>query len=311
MSTPTPEPSLTQAIPPTLPPADQTLLQPPSSPPVDQTLVQAASAPPTDRTFVQADSVRPADHTLLQTPTDPPTARVEAESFPPDGGTIAQAPLPASVLAAILQEIHVPGYELLGELGRGGMGVVYKARQVGLNRVVALKMILSGDYAAAGDLARFRLEAEAVAQFQHPNIVQIYDIDEVKGRPYFCLEFVDGGPLHKKLAGDPQPPRQAAELVRQLAAAMDYAHQRHIIHRDLKPANVLMTADGVPKIADFGLAKKLDDADSRTQSGSILGTPSYMAPEQARRRRCRAGRRRLFPRRHPLRGARGPAALQG
>ena len=269
MAAPTPEPSQTQAIPPSVPPTDGTILQPPSSPPIDHTLLQPPSAPP-------------PDHTLLQPPSARPTDRTAVESFPSDGGTIAQAPRSPSALAAGLQAVHVPGYEVLGELGRGGMGVVYKARQVGLNRLVALKMILSGDYAAAGDLARFRLEAEAVAKFQHPNIVQIYDIDEVKGLPYFCLEFVDGGPLHKKLAGDPQPPRQAAELLRQLAAAMEYAHQRKIVHRDLKPANVLLAADGTPKIADFGLAKKLDDAESRTQSGSILGTPSYMAPEQAR-----------------------------
>jgi tetratricopeptide (TPR) repeat protein len=175
----------------------------------------------------------------------------------------------------------VPGYRILGELGRGGMGVVYKARQIGLARTVALKMILSGDYAAEADLVRFRLEAEAVAKLQHPNIVQIYEINEWDGRPYFALEFVDGGPLDKKLGGNPLPFRQAAELLRKLAEAMDYAHQRHIIHRDLKPPNVLLTADGTPKITDFGLAKKLDEDDSQTRTGAIMGTPSYMAPEQA------------------------------
>jgi predicted Ser/Thr protein kinase len=192
----------------------------------------------------------------------------------------------ASRLQSTLMGVHkpnidIPGHEILDELGRGGMGVVYKARQLGLNRLVALKMSLSGDYAGAGELMRFRHEAEAVAKLQHPGIVQIYAIDEVDGKPYFCLEYVDGGSLQKKLAGTPQPPRQAAELLEKLARAMAYAHEHHIIHRDLKPANVLLTAAGEPKIADFGLAKQLDDEHERTQSGSILGTPSYMAPEQA------------------------------
>ena len=176
---------------------------------------------------------------------------------------------------------NIPGYNIIGELGRGGMGVVYKAQHISLNRLVALKMILSGDYAGEADLVRFRLEAEAVAKLQHPNIVQVYEINECAGKPFFCLEFVDGGPLDKKLANNPQPPRQAALIMQKLAQAMDYAHQRKIIHRDLKPPNVLLTKDGEPKITDFGLAKKMDDIDGNTQDGSIMGTPSYMAPEQA------------------------------
>jgi tetratricopeptide (TPR) repeat protein len=182
----------------------------------------------------------------------------------------------------------VPGYEILGVLGRGGMGVVYKVRQVQLKRVVALKMILAGAQAGAAELARFRTEAEAVARLQHPNIVQIHDVGEYEGRPYFSLEFVEGGTLAKKLAGAPQPPREAAQLVHTLALAMDAAHQRGIVHRDLKPANVLLAgaadapvAQCVPKIADFGLAKRLDDDSGQTQTGAIMGTPSYMAPEQA------------------------------
>ncbi len=178
----------------------------------------------------------------------------------------------------------IPGYKVLGILGRGAMGVVYKARQVGLNRLVALKMILSGSHASEKDLARFRIEAEAVAKLHHPCIVQVYEINDVDGRPYFCLEFVDGGPLDKKLRGNPQPFREAAELVRKLAEAMEYAHQRDIVHRDLKPPNILLTSDGVPKITDFGLAKNLGEESSQTQSGSIMGTPSYMAPEQAQGR---------------------------
>jgi tRNA A-37 threonylcarbamoyl transferase component Bud32 len=178
----------------------------------------------------------------------------------------------------------IPGYEILGELGRGGMGVVYKSRQVKLNRVVALKMILAGAYAGPEELARFRAEAEAIARLQHPNIVQIYEVGENGGRPFFALEFVEGGSLDTKLAGGPLPPREAAGLVEVLARAVHAAHRRGIVHRDLKPANVLLTADGTPKIADFGLAKRLDRATPRTQSGAVLGTPCYMAPEQARGR---------------------------
>jgi hypothetical protein len=174
-----------------------------------------------------------------------------------------------------------PGYEILGELGRGGMGVVYKARHVGLNRLVALKMILAGAHAGPDDLARFRTEAEALARIQHPNIVQIYDIGEQNGCPYLSLEFVDGGSLAEKLKGKPKDARAAAHFVQALARAVHAAHRQGIIHRDLKPANVLLTAQGVPKVTDFGLAKRLNSTSGRTQTGQIMGTPSYMAPEQA------------------------------
>jgi tetratricopeptide (TPR) repeat protein len=173
------------------------------------------------------------------------------------------------------------GYEVLQEVGRGGMGVVYQARHTALKRLVAIKMILVGPHAGAADLARFRAEAEAVARLKHPNIVEIHDIGEAAGRPYFSLEWVEGGSLEKKLAGTPLPPRDAAELLEALARAAHYAHERGIVHRDLKPANVLLTADGRPKITDFGLAKQLEGDAGKTQSGSVLGTPSYMAPEQA------------------------------
>jgi predicted Ser/Thr protein kinase len=175
----------------------------------------------------------------------------------------------------------LPGYEILGELGRGGMGVVYKAKQVHLKRLVALKMILAGAHATPQELARFRTEAEAIARLQHPNIVQIYDVGEHDGRPYFSFEYVDGSSLAQKLNGTPQPPRYAAQLVEILARAMHAAHQRGIIHRDLKPANILLTAEGDPKVTDFGLAKQVEGHAALTQSGVIVGTPSYMAPEQA------------------------------
>jgi tRNA A-37 threonylcarbamoyl transferase component Bud32 len=161
------------------------------------------------------------------------------------------------------------------------MGVVYKARHVKLNRVVALKMILSGAHADAEELTRFRAEAEAVARVKHPNIVQVYDIGEHHGKPFISLEFVEGGSLMRRLALKAMKPREAAELVETLARALHAAHVQNIVHRDLKPANVLLTADGEPKVVDFGLAKRLEDDSGQTQSGSVLGTPSYMAPEQA------------------------------
>jgi serine/threonine-protein kinase len=178
---------------------------------------------------------------------------------------------------------NVAGYQILGVLGRGGMGVVYKARQRGLQRLAALKMILAGAHAGKLQLARFGIEAEAVARLQHPNIVQIYEVGQHEGLPYFSLEFVDGGPLDKQITGKPQPPREAAQLIETLARAMHFAHRQGIVHRDLKPANILLTQDGVPKITDFGLAKRLEEGDaSQTKSGTIMGTPNYMAPEQAR-----------------------------
>jgi WD40 repeat protein/tRNA A-37 threonylcarbamoyl transferase component Bud32 len=175
----------------------------------------------------------------------------------------------------------VAGYEILAELGRGGMGVVYKARQTKLNRLVALKMILSGAHARPEDLARFSAEAEAVAGLRHPHIVQIYDVGEQGGLPFFSLEFVEGGTLADRLDGTPWEAPRAAQMVELLARAMHAAHTAGVIHRDLKPANVLLTADGTPKVTDFGLAKRLDGAGSQTRTGTIMGTPSYMAPEQA------------------------------
>ncbi|HVX16304.1 MAG TPA: protein kinase [Pirellulales bacterium] len=176
----------------------------------------------------------------------------------------------------------VAGYEILGVLGRGGMGVVYKARQPGLKRLVALKMILAGGHASAADLARFRSEAEAVAHLLHPNIVQVYEIGEDDGKPYFSLEFVEGTSLSGKLGGKPQTPKQAAQYIHVLAQAMAVAHARGIVHRDLKPANILVSHEGTLKITDFGLAKRLEEGDGgQTRSGMILGTPDYMSPEQA------------------------------
>ena len=176
---------------------------------------------------------------------------------------------------------RIPGYEIVGKLGEGGMGIVYKARQLGLNRLVALKMIIGGSQVRMDHLARFRVEAEAVARLRHPNILQIYDIGEVDGLPFVSLELLEGGDLDDRLAGTPQPGRSGAELMATLARAVDAAHQAGIVHRDLKPTNILFTADGIPKITDFGLAKRLESDSRQTETGQIMGTPSYMAPEQA------------------------------
>lgn len=201
----------------------------------------------------------------------------------------------------------IPGYEILEELGRGGMGVVYKARQLDLKRLVALKLIRDGALAGPQERARFQIETEAFARVRHPNVVQIYEAGEHQGRPYFAMELVEGGSLAKYLAGQPQPAAQSAELIRTLALTIHHAHTQQIVHRDLKPANVLMQAEsGVaraesqheedrsvlalshplsalcPKITDFGLAKRLDmESTAWTQDGAVLGTATYMSPEQA------------------------------
>jgi WD40 repeat protein/serine/threonine protein kinase len=201
---------------------------------------------------------------------------------------------------------QVPGYEILEEVGRGGVGVIYRARQLDLNRIVALKMLWAGALSCGTALARLRAEAAAVARLQHPNIVQIHEVGEHAGQPYLVLEFVAGGNLRQRVDGTPQPAREAAELLEIVARAVDAAHSRGILHRDLKPANILLavqepeggrrepgsvpasfpvlTSGCVPKVADFGLAKWLDTAEARetlTKTGDVVGTPSYMAPEQA------------------------------
>jgi len=175
---------------------------------------------------------------------------------------------------------QLPGYEVQAMLGRGGMGVVYKARHLRLNRIVALKMLLTGAYAGPRERARFQREAEAVANLRHPSIVQVYDVGDHDGCPYFTMELLEGGSLAQSLAGAPQPAQQAATLLITLAEAVQVAHQAGIVHRDLKPANILLTAEGTPKVADFGLARHFDGGPALTLSGARVGTPSYMAPEQ-------------------------------
>ena len=179
---------------------------------------------------------------------------------------------------------HLPtitGYDVEGVLGSGGMGVVYKARHQKLNRVVALKMLRTGQFATDSELTRFTREFQAIAELQCTHIVKIHDVGDADGRPYFTMEYVEGGSLAEKLLGQPQPTRYAAEMVATLAEAIDSAHGRGIVHRDLKPANILLSKEGCPKIADFGLARHIECDHPLTISGVQLGTPSYMAPEQA------------------------------
>jgi eukaryotic-like serine/threonine-protein kinase len=181
-------------------------------------------------------------------------------------------------------------YELLERIGEGGMGVVFRARQKSLGRIVALKMIQRAALASAADVARFRAEAAAAAHLAHPQIVPVYDVGQYEGQPYFSMKYVAGTTLARRLAESPLPPREAAELLLPICRAVAFAHEHGIVHRDLKPSNILIEASGEPLVGDFGLAKRIDvdpagensqQAESLTRTGAILGTPSYMSPEQA------------------------------
>jgi serine/threonine protein kinase len=189
----------------------------------------------------------------------------------------------ATVADATAELPAVPGYDLVRELGRGGMGVVFQARHQPTGRTVALKLIRNASLATPRELARFRIEAEAAARLDHPNVVRILEVGEHRGGPYIAMEFVAGGTLERFLDGKPQPAAVAARLVHTLANAIQHAHDHNVIHRDLKPANILLESSAlVPKVSDFGLAKRLDtDSTALTHDGAVLGTPSYMAPEQA------------------------------
>src|SRR6059058_3570161 len=172
-------------------------------------------------------------------------------------------------------------YELLEEIGRGGQGVVYRARQKSLNRTVALKVIGLGQWATQAHLKRFRLEAEAAASLEHPCIVPIYEVGEREGACYFSMKFVEGGQLDEVIRREPMAPRRAAELIAKVARTVHYAHEHHILHRDIKPGNILIDQQGEPHLTDFGLARLLETESTVTRTLEVLGTPSYMAPEQA------------------------------
>ncbi|MBX9579177.1 MAG: serine/threonine protein kinase [Gemmataceae bacterium] len=191
-------------------------------------------------------------------------------------------PTPAPAPPVAHRPPAVDGFAVERELGRGGMGVVYLARQVRLNRPVALKMVLAGGHASAEERARFLAEAELIAKLHHPHVVQVHEFGaDADGRPFFALEYLPGGSLADRLRDGPLAPAVAAGLVETLARAVGYAHGLGVIHRDIKPGNVLFDAAAQPKVADFGLAKQAGSASDLTATGAVLGTPSYMPPEQA------------------------------
>ncbi len=186
-----------------------------------------------------------------------------------------------SVSQSTKYKIDIPGYELIHELGRGAMGVVYKACQIRADRIVALKLMINIDHARPEEIERFTVEAQSSARLHHPNIVQVYEVGQSDQSPYFTQEFVSGGTLSRKIAKQMLGHAEVAKVMHTLAVAVAYAHSRNIVHRDLKPLNILLDENGIPKIADFGLARRMEDQSHLTQDGTILGTPSYMAPEQA------------------------------
>ncbi len=232
-----------------------------------------------------------ADETI--DPSGPPTAPIpgladpsvheDATVAPRDQATIDLAssapPQPDASGPAHIR--YFGDYEIESELARGGMGVVFRARQISLNRPVALKMILAGQLANDTDVKRFYTEAEAAANLDHPGIVPIYEVGQHEGQHYFSMGFIDGQSLAQRLTEGPLPPREAAELMVKVAEAIEYAHRRGVIHRDLKPGNILLDKNGNPRVTDFGLAKKVEGDSALTASGQIMGTPSYMPPEQA------------------------------
>src|SRR5437867_949796 len=188
---------------------------------------------------------------------------------------IKKAPRPAKTLA------NFGDYELLEEIGRGGQGVVYRAHQKSLNRTVALKVIGLGHWATQAHLKRFRLEAEAAASLEHPGIVPIHEVGERDGSCYFSMKFIEGGQLDEMVRHEPMPIRRAVELIAKVARTIHYAHERGILHRDIKPGNILLDAKGEPHLTDFGLARLVETESTVTRTMEVLGTPSYMAPEQA------------------------------
>ncbi|MGH7140235.1 MAG: serine/threonine-protein kinase, partial [Pirellulales bacterium] len=209
-----------------------------------------------------------------------PTLAPAAARNPGEAETIGRSN-DAAVIAKPVEGRAFGEYELLAEIARGGMGVVFRARQTRLNRTVAVKMILAGELASHDDVRRFLSEAESAAGLDHPGIVPVYECGQIGGQHFFSMGFIEGQSLAALLAAGPLPPRRAAELVAEVADAVDYAHERGVIHRDLKPGNILLEQGGHPRVTDFGLAKRVASDSNLTRSGQALGTPSYMPPEQA------------------------------
>ncbi|HZU37638.1 MAG TPA: protein kinase, partial [Gemmataceae bacterium] len=251
-------------------PADQAVPPNDGSPPAEETLPD----PEVQRTRTYHPSPVEPSNIDQPNPTDPPPEGPTVSFVRSDG---SDSKLPRQVEGAS----SFGDYELLQPIAHGGMGVVYRARQKKLNRVVALKMILRGQLASEEEVQRFYSEAEAAAQLDHPGIVPIYEVGTHQGQHYFSMALVEGGCLADRVKHAPLSPREAARLVGHVAEAVDYAHQRGIIHRDLKPANILMDKNGHPKVSDFGLAKQVTGTSHLTITGQVVGTPSYMPPEQA------------------------------
>ena len=283
-------------------PTDEATRQLPSAPsdktvrkPTDEATRQLPSAPsdktvrkPTDEATLQRP-IAPSDKTVRK-PTDeatlqvPQTRRHGASGQAPSGQKTVRRPGADSTAdSESSQALKTFGeYDLLSVIAKGGMGVVYKARQRRLNRIVAIKMILAGQLADEADVERFYIEAEAAANLKHPNIVGIYEIGDVDGQLFYSMEYIEGQSLAQLITGAPIAPRKAAGYVKTIAEAMEYAHQQGILHRDLKPSNVLIDQDGRLHVTDFGLAKRVESQSQLTLTGTIVGTPSYMPPEQAR-----------------------------
>jgi serine/threonine-protein kinase len=212
-----------------------------------------------------------------------PEFRVELQEFFALRGRIESltAPLRDDPTHDQPAPVMLGGYELLGEIGHGGMGVVYQARQIGAGRLVALKMIRAGQFATPTERARFRAEAEAAARLDHPRIVPVHEVGEIDGHPFYTMKLMSGGDLRGHLGRLRDGPAEAARLIAALARAVHHAHQHGILHRDLKPSNVLLDGNGNPHVADFGLARRLGEGSGLTASGDMLGTIAYMSPEQA------------------------------
>ena len=242
---------------------DDNVTKTPNTPPIEGT--EDAVTPPID---VDSGDAFPDDLGTLPNSDSPSVPSAQSDTVPSADGTADEFPT-------------IEGYEIDGVLGRGGMGVVYRAKDVNLERDVAIKMVLAGSIAGSSMRSRFDSEARAVAQLQHTHIAQLYTASTFENRPYFVMEYVSGGTLAHRIRGNPLTPRDAAAMIVKLAEGVDFSHRQGIIHRDLKPGNVLLTQTGEPKIADFGLAKWIDSDSGSTKTGDIIGTPSYMAPEQA------------------------------
>src|SRR5262245_56905614 len=268
----------------------------PAAPTVDETNAQAGepTLKPGSATMVPHDpapnlAVRPGvlDQTIAAAPPGPNDQTIQASPDATLGGGLDAATQAfhkaalASAPKAVTAGQTFGHYELIEPIAKGGMGIVYKARQKNLNRVVAIKMILAGQFADQSDIDRFYAEAEAAAALSHPNIVAIHEIGEMNGQHFFSMDFIDGKSLSGLIQENPVPPRQAAEFARTIAETMEFAHEKGVVHRDLKPANILLDKRQRPLITDFGLAKQVSNTSQLTMAGSIVGTPSYMPPEQA------------------------------